>query len=84
VVLVILALDNLQSATLKVPGLPDWNVPQIVIGLVFLAVGLVLGLLSAAPHYARVRFENGRLKRDLHSARNPSTTPTEPPVPPVM
>lgn len=83
VVLAILALDNLQPAILNIPGVTPWQVPLIVIGLAFFAVGLLLGLLSALPHYARVRFENGRLKRNLKSASNPGAS-SEPPVPPVM
>lgn len=84
IVLLVLALDNTQTATLFVPPGNQWQAPLILIGLAFFAAGLLAGLLSALPYYVRMRFENGRFKRNLKTAREQSAPAEQPPLPPVM
>ncbi|GAB7535391.1 lipopolysaccharide assembly LapA domain-containing protein [Burkholderia sp. 22PA0099] len=83
VLLLVLALANTQSTTLNFLAGYAWQAPLILIGLAFFVVGLVAGLLSALPAVLRMRLENGRLKRDLRSARE---TPVviDQPMPPVI
>ncbi len=70
VLLLVLALANTQTATLNFLAGYTWQAPLILIGLAFFGVGLLAGLLSALPAVRlRMRLENGRLKRDLRSAR---------------
>ncbi|WP_206952847.1 lipopolysaccharide assembly protein LapA domain-containing protein [Trinickia acidisoli] len=84
VVLLVLALANTQSATVKFAGY-EWQAPLILIGLAFFAVGLLAGLVSAFPAVVRLKLENARLRRDLRAARE-DTPPVavEPPMPPVI
>lgn len=84
VLLLVLALANTQSATLNFLAGYAWTAPLILIGLAFFVVGLLAGLVSALPAMFRLRLENGRLKRDLKSARQTPPAVEEPPMPPIM
>lgn len=81
-VLLMLALANTQTATLNFYLGHAWTAPLILIGLAFFVVGLLAGWLSATPTLFRHRLENGRLKRELKTARAPRPQPEE--QPPVM
>lgn len=84
VLLLVLALENTDPATLHVLAGYSWQAPLILIGLAFFVVGLLAGLLSALPAMFRLRMENGRLKRDLRTAKETPATPAEPPLPPLI
>jgi len=84
VVLLMLALANTQTATLNFLAGYNWQAPLILIGLAFFGVGLLAGLLSALPAIFRMRLENGRLKRDLRTARDTPVVVDQPPMPPVI
>ncbi|QBQ97022.1 lipopolysaccharide assembly protein LapA domain-containing protein [Paraburkholderia pallida] len=84
VLLLVLALGNTDPATLHFLAGYSWQAPLILIGLAFFVVGLLAGLLSALPPLFRLRMENGRLKRDLRSAKETPATPVEPPLPPLI
>jgi uncharacterized integral membrane protein len=84
VLLLVLALANTQSTTLNFLAGYAWQAPLILIGLAFFVVGLLAGLLSALPAVLRMRLENGRLKRDLRSARETPVVLDQPPMPPVI
>lgn len=82
VLLLLLALANTQQATLNFYLGHYWSAPLILIGLAFFAVGLLAGWLSATPSLFRHKLENGRLKRELKSARAPRPAPDQ--QPPLM
>jgi len=84
VLLLVLALANTQSATLNFVAGYAWQAPLILIGLAFFGVGLVAGLVSSLPAMVRLKLENGRLKRDLRTAREAPPAVSEPPMPPVV
>ena len=84
VLLLVLALANTQTATLNFVSGYSWQSPLILIGLAFFGVGLIAGLLSALPAIFRMRLENGRLKRDLRTARETPAVIDQPPMPPVI
>ena len=84
VLLLVLALANTQSATLNFLAGYALQAPLILIGLAFFVVGLLAGLLSAVPAMFRLRMENGRLKRDLRTARETPAPVAEPPLPPLI
>lgn len=84
VLLLVLALANTQTATLNFVAGYSWPAPLILIGLAFFGVGLIAGLLSALPAIFRMRLENGRLKRDLRTARETPAVIDQPPMPPVI
>ena len=84
VLLLVLALANTQSATLNFLAGYAWQAPLIVIGLAFFAVGLIAGLFSAMPAMVRLKLENGRLKRDLRTAREMPAAASDSPLPPVV
>jgi lipopolysaccharide assembly protein A len=84
VLLLVLALANTQSATLNFLAGYAWQAPLILIGLAFFVVGLLAGLVSALPAMVRLRLENGRLKRELRTARDTPPAVSEPPLPPVV
>ncbi|PXW26633.1 lipopolysaccharide assembly protein LapA domain-containing protein [Paraburkholderia caballeronis] len=84
VLLLVLALANTQTATLNFLAGYAWQAPLILIGLAFFIVGLLAGLLSALPAVFRMRMENGRLKRELRTAREAPAPVVEPPLPPVI
>ncbi|WP_338877325.1 MULTISPECIES: LapA family protein [Burkholderiaceae] len=84
VLLLVLALANTQGVTLNFLAGYTWNAPLIVIGLAFFVVGLLAGLVSVLPAVFRLRLENGRLKRELKTARQTPVTTDEPPMPPII
>jgi lipopolysaccharide assembly protein A len=84
VLLLVLALANTQTATLNFLAGYSWQAPLILIGLAFFVVGLLAGLLSALPAIFRLRMENGRLKRELRTARETPAVVAEPPLPPLI
>ncbi|MFC5428494.1 lipopolysaccharide assembly protein LapA domain-containing protein [Paraburkholderia denitrificans] len=84
VLLLVLALSNTQPATLSFLAGYAWQAPLILIGLAFFVVGLLAGLLSALPALFKLRMENGRLKRDLRTARETPAPVAEPPLPPLI
>ena len=84
VLLLVLALANTQTATLNFLAGYSWQLPVILIGLGFFVVGLLAGLLWFLPTVFRVKMENGRLKRDLRTARDVPVVPQEPPMPPLI
>lgn len=84
VLLLLLALANTQTATLNFLAGYAWQAPLILIGLAFFGVGLLAGLASSVPSLVRLRLENGRLKRDLRTARDTQPVAAEPPMPPVV
>ncbi|WP_028226807.1 LapA family protein [Paraburkholderia ferrariae] len=84
VLLLVLALGNTDPATLHFLAGYSWQAPLILIGLAFFVVGLLAGLLSALPGIFRLRMENGRLKRDLRTARETPAPAVEPPLPPLI
>jgi len=81
-VLLMLALANTQPTTLYFYLGHAWTAPLILIGLAFFVVGLLAGWLSATPTVFRHKLENGRLKRELKSARAPRAPSEE--QPPLM
>jgi len=80
--LLLLALKNVQPTTLYFYLDHSWTAPLILIGLAFFVVGLLAGWLSATPTLFRHKLENGRLKRELKSARVPRPAPEQ--QPPLM
>lgn len=84
VLLLVLALANTQPATLNFLAGYAWQAPLILIGLAFFGVGLVAGIVSAFPAVVRLKLENGRLRRDLRTARETPVVAAEPPMPPVV
>jgi uncharacterized integral membrane protein len=82
VLLLLLALANTQSATLNLYLGHAWTAPLILICVAFFVVGLLAGLLSATPTLFRHKLENGRLKRELKTARTPRPAPEQ--QPPLM
>jgi lipopolysaccharide assembly protein A len=81
VVLLLLALANTQLATLNFYLGRVWTAPLILIVLAFFVAGLVVGWLSATPSLFRHKLENGRLKRELKSARvTPAAPEQQPPL----
>lgn len=82
VVLLLLALKNTQPVTLNFYLGHSWTQPLILFVLAFFVVGLLAGWLSATPSLFRHKLENGRLKRELKSARAPRPAPEQ--QPPLM
>jgi putative membrane protein len=81
VLLLLLALKNVQPATLYFYLGWFWTAPLILIVLAFFVGGLVVGWLSATPSLFRHKLENGRLKRELKNARvAPSAPEQQPPL----
>ena len=59
VVLLVLALNNTQDATLNLFLGHVWIAPLILIGFAFFVAGLLAGLLSAAPRCFVTRWKTG-------------------------
>lgn len=79
------ALSNTATVELRFV-LADvvWRAPLVVVLLVFLAAGVALGLIAAAPRLFRYRREIARLERELRHATRPPAAAPAPPVPPVV
>lgn len=84
VLLLVLALANMQEASLNFVAGYVWSAPLILIGLVFFAVGLFAGVLAAAPALVRMRLEIARLKRQLKNVQETPVVLDEPPLPPII
>jgi putative membrane protein len=84
IVLLVLALANTQDASLNFVGGYSWTAPLILIGLVFFGVGLLAGVLAAAPALVRQRLEIARLKRQLKTVQDTPVIIDEPPLPPII
>ncbi|EEA00287.1 conserved hypothetical protein [Burkholderia sp. H160] len=84
VLLLVLALSNMEPAKLNFFAGYVWSAPLILIGLAFFVIGLLAGLVSAMPAVVRLRMENGRLKRDLRVARETPAVVEQPPMPPLI
>jgi uncharacterized integral membrane protein len=50
----------------------EWRVPLIGVILIFLLLGIALGVLGMLVNYVRQRREISRLKGELHAHRQPS------------
>ena len=78
------ALSNTAPAELRfMPGDLVWRAPLVVFLLVFLAAGVVLGLLGAAPTLFRHRREIARLTKALKHAGRPAVAAQAPATPSV-
>ena len=84
IVLLVLALANTQDASLNFVAGYSWTAPLILLGLVFFGVGLLAGVLAAAPALVRQRLEIARLKRQLKTAQEVPPVIDEPPLPPII
>ena len=58
----------------------EWRVPLIAVILIFLLLGIALGVLGMLVNYVRQRREIARLKGELHVRRQPSREPPPPDV----
>lgn len=77
------ALSNTATVELRfLPGELVWRAPLVVFLLIFLAAGVVLGLLGAVPSLFRQRREIARLTKELRHAARP-TAAVQVPAPPV-
>lgn len=77
------ALSNTATVELRfLPGELLWRAPLVVFLLIFLAAGVVLGLLGAVPSLFRQRREIARLTKELRHAGRPAA-PAQAPAPPV-
>jgi lipopolysaccharide assembly protein A len=83
VVLLLFALKNTMPVRLHFLFDTGWDVPLIVLLLVFFAAGAVLGVMACAGGLIRQRRSIGSLKRELEE-RRATVRPTVavPPVPP--
>lgn len=84
ILLLLLALANMQGAVLNFLAGYAWHAPLILIGLAFFVIGLLAGLLSSLPALFRLRLENNRLKRELRVARDAPVVADVPPLPPMI
>ena len=50
----------------------EWRVPLIAVILIFLLLGIALGVVGMLVNYVRQRREISRLKGELHARRQPS------------
>ena len=58
----------------------EWRVPLIAVILIFLLVGVALGVVGMLVNYVRQRREIARLKSELHARRQPAREPPPPDV----
>ncbi|MBN9427996.1 MAG: LapA family protein [Burkholderiales bacterium] len=78
------ALSNTDSIDLRfMPGGLQWRAPLVVFLLIFLAAGVVLGLLAAGPSLFRQRREIARLNKELRHATRPANGGVTAATPPV-
>lgn len=79
------ALSNTATVELRfLPGELVWRAPLVVFLLIFLAAGVVLGLLGAVPSLFRQRREIARLTKELrHAGRPAAPSPSPSPLPPT-
>ena len=56
----------------------EWRVPLIGVILIFLLLGIALGVLGMLVNYVRQRREISRLQGELHARRQPAREPPPP------
>lgn len=64
--LLVFALNNAEPVTLNFLFDWSWQMPLVVLLLIFFVLGALTGLLSGLPAYWRKRREISRLKRENH------------------
>lgn len=83
--LLLFALKNTDSVTLRFFFGESWQLPLVLLLLIFFVFGAVLGLLACLPRIFRERREILALKRDLKAAgevRAPIEAPVDAALPP--
>lgn len=71
--LVILMIDNLQTTTFNFFGIYKLTLPLIIIALVFLILGIIIGLLISLFRSFELKARVSMLEKELKKAT--STTP---------
>ena len=83
IVLLFLALQNSETATLRFFNVAQWQAPLVVVVFVAFACGVAAGLLAGALRAARLKRQVHRLRREqrtsgtstLPAGTTPGTTP---------
>lgn len=64
--LLVLALQNSSPVNFQLFVGMQWEVPLIVLLLIFLVLGILLGILAVLPYYFKVRQEAHFMKKALN------------------
>ena len=72
-----LALMNMDPVVLRFFFGQSWQLPMIVVVLLFFTLGAAFGVLACLSRLFRQRREIGRLKRELRSAGERTTAPAD-------
>ena len=78
ILILVLVLNNMQRVEFNFYGIYTWTMPLIVLAFIFLAVGLLIGLLFGLFRSIEYRSRIKLLRNDLAEAKkaNPATSET--------
>ena len=68
IVLLFLALQNSETATLRFFNVAQWQAPLVVVVFVAFACGVAAGLLAGALRAARLKRQVNRLRREQRTS----------------
>lgn len=74
ILVLVLVLNNMQRVQFNFYGIYTWNMPLIVLGIAFLIVGLLIGILLGFIKTLELRSRIKLLTKDLDSARKAPTS----------
>ena len=78
ILVLVLVLNNMQHVEFNFYGIYTWNMPLIVLALIFLVIGLLIGLIYGLIRSIEYRTRIKLLRNDLAEAKkaNPASSET--------
>jgi uncharacterized integral membrane protein len=61
----ILALDNMEHVNFNFFGMYNWNLPVIALALIFLAIGIIIGLLYGSLRIIELKTKIHKLEKRI-------------------
>ena len=75
ILILVLVLNNMQRVQFNFYGIYNWTLPLIVLSLIFLIVGILIGLIYGLFRSFELRSRIKLLKKDLETAQKANPAP---------
>lgn len=72
ILLLVLALDNIQTVTINLYNLYTFQIPLIIAMVIFVILGMIIGILFSLGSNLKLRTQIYNLKRKLEKEQNSS------------
>lgn len=77
ILLLVLALDNIQTVTINLYNLYTFQIPLIIAMVIFVILGMIIGILFSLGSNLKLRTQIYNLKRKLEKEQNSSTNKSD-------